>query len=270
MSTEMPGDAFVTRFLAAQVIAREAGHRALALFARRHELVVERKTEGVYDTATAADRAVEAFVRERLSALFPEDGFLGEESAAGGLTAGGPRVWVVDPIDGTDCFVSGIPVWCVSIALVCAGRVELGVIFDPNRGELFAARAGGGATLDGGAIRPCSAGSLDDGVMGIGLNHRIDPGSTLEVIRRLLAAGGMCQRNGSGALMLAYVACGRLIGYYEAHINAWDALAGVALVREAGGWTNDFLTDRCLEQGNEIVAAAPGVAASVQALVGGG
>ena len=264
----MSDDPIASRFDLAVELARDAGAVALEFYARRGELCVEHKTEGVYDTATEADRAVEQRIRARIAERFPRDGFIGEESEPVGGAGDAERVWVVDPIDGTDCFVNGIPVWCVSIALVVAGRVELGVIYDPNHDELHAARAGHGATVNGKPARPNPARGLSDGVMGIGFNHRIAPDATLAIIARLLAAGGMFQRNGSGALMLAYVACGRLIAYYEAHMNAWDALAGIALVREAGGWTNDFLHADGLVRGSEIIACAPQLTGAVRALCG--
>ena len=214
--------------------------------------------------ATAVDREVEELIRARLADSFPDDGFLGEE--AGG--APGEATWVVDPIDGTACFVAGIPVWCVSIAFVVGREIEIGVVYDPNADELFAARRGGGAWLDGTPLSPAPATSLADGTTGIGYSLRRPGQATLDVLAPLLAADGMFQRNGSGALMLAYVAAGRLIGYFEAHINSWDCLAGLALVREAGGWTSDYLTGDALASGNPLAAAAPGLAAEMQRLTG--
>ena len=254
------------RLVAAQSIVREAGQLALSFFRRRERLVVE--TKGPAALVSEADRAVEAAVKRRLRGLYPHDAFLGEE---GGLEAGrapDAPIWVVDPIDGTDCFVNGIPVWCVSIALVVHGEIELGVIYDPNAHELFATRRGVGADMNGQPIGPSAADSLSAGLVGVGFSHRRAPEPTLAMLSRLLAEGGMYQRNGSGALMLAYVASGRYIGYYEAHINAWDALAGIALVRAAGGWTNDFLAGDGLYEGNEIVACGPQLVRPMRAACG--
>ena len=139
------------RFAAAKSIAREVGAMALVRFRNRYGLAVERK--GVQDQVTAVDHEIEAAIRARLGALFPDDGVLGEE-AGGAIT---PRLWVVDPIDGTACFIAGIPVWCVSIAFVDGGEVKLGVIYDPNTDELFAAWRGHGASLDGAPLRPSPA-----------------------------------------------------------------------------------------------------------------
>ena len=258
MSETQLGD----RFTAAQAVARAAGAVALARFRDREGLAVEHK--GEQDVATAVDREDEALIRTRLLDSFPDDGFLGEESGG----APGERTWVVDPIDGTACFVAGIPVWCVSIAFVVGRHVEIGVIYDPNADEMFAARRGAGAWLDGAPLAPAPATSFADGTLGVGYSLRRTAQATLDVLAPLLEAGGMFQRNGSGALMLAYVAAGRLIGYFEAHINSWDCLAGLALVRESGGWTNDYLTDGALADGNAIAAAAPGLAAEMQKLTG--
>lgn len=254
------------RFQIAQSVAREAGVLALSYFRRSDVLRVQKK--GTQDMASEADVAVEALIRSRLAAQFPDDGFLGEE---GGCRDGGHKngvLWVVDPIDGTACFVAGIPVWCVSIACVVETDVSLGVVYDPNADELFAALGGSGATLNGKPIRPSDADSFADGMVGIGYSMRTAPALAVTFLDRLLAEDGMFIRNGSGALMITYVAAGRLLGYYEAHLNSWDGAAAVAIVREAGGWTNDFLAGEGLSKGNPIAAAAPQLASAMKQLTG--
>ena len=253
----MHEDGLVRRFETVKSLVREAGELARRHFENRESLVVESKTVGEYETVSEADRAVEEMIRENLGERFPTDGFLGEETGASSGSKEASPIWVVDPIDGTDCFVNGIPVWCVSIALVVGGEIELGAVYDPNAGELFAARRGHGAYLGRQAIHASRVPTLADGVVGVGISHRVRPQPTLGIMERLLEAGGMYQRNGSGALMLCYVAAGRLIGYYEPHINSWDALAGIVLVREAGGWVNDFLADDGLMSGNPVLACGP-------------
>ena len=254
------------RFLLAQEAAREAGRVALDCFRRRDRLVVEQK--GPQDPVSDADRRVEALILKKIEGRFPLDGFLGEESGASAEFETSTRLWVVDPIDGTACFVSGIPTWCVSIALVAEGEIELGVVYDPNADELYAAARGRGATLNGVPVRVSDANDLSLGAVGVGFSSRISPGPSLGVMAKLLEAGGMFQRNGSGALSLAYVAAGRYLGYYEEHINAWDAMAGMALIREAGGWTNNFLANDCLAKGNMALACAPGVARRLREICG--
>ncbi len=254
------------RFEVAQAIAREAGELALAFFRKFDDLQVTQK--GAQDMASEADVAVEAVIRDRLAARFPEDGFFGEECGICDERGDGERLWVVDPIDGTACFVAGIPVWCVSIAYVVGDESVIGVVYDPNADEMFAARQGSGATLNGQPLRPSDADSLTGGMVGVGYSTRTAPAPAIDFLGGLLAAGGMFIRNGSGALMIAYVAAGRLLGYYEAHLNSWDGAAAVAIVREAGGWTSDLLAGDGLLQGDVIVAAGPRLAPAMKRLAG--
>lgn len=253
------------RYEAAQKLAREAGSLAFDYFRRRGELAVERK--GPQDVVSIADREVEALIRRRLADAFPEDAFLGEESGVSGGAGQGQATWVVDPIDGTFCFLNGMPTWCVSIALVRDGAIELGVIYDPNADELYAARRGGGTFLNGVRQPGLTAEAFSDGSFGTGFSHRSAPEEIGPFIQELLADGGIFFCNGSGALMLAYVSVGRLVGYFEPHINSWDCLAGLLLVREAGGWTCDFLADDGLLRGNLCAATTSGLAPKLQNLI---
>jgi myo-inositol-1(or 4)-monophosphatase len=254
------------RFELAEKVAREASEHGMRYFRDGHELKISAK--GVQDVVSNADREMEEIIRTRISAAFPEDNFFGEESGRSDVDGSAFGTWVVDPIDGTDCFVAGIPVWCVSIAYVVDGDVEFGVIFDPNSSEMFSARRGGGATLNGKPIRSRSVSGFGDGVVSMGYSTRRPPKLTVDALDRLLSRQGMFQRNGSGALAMAYVAAGRYIGYYEAHINSWDCLAGIVLVRESGGWTNDFLAGNGLYEGNLLVAAGPGLEAAMREVAG--
>jgi len=256
----------LARYEIAQTVAREAGEVALSYFRRFEGLRVTKK--GAQDMASEADIAVEALIRERLATRFPVDGFLGEEGGRNDATNADGGTWVVDPIDGTACFVAGIPVWCVSIAYVTGRDVQIGIVYDPNAGELFAALGGSGATLNGKPIRPSDSDSFADGMMGIGYSTRTAPTPVIRFLDGLLTEGGMFIRNGSGALMITYVAAGRLLGYYEAHLNSWDGAAAVAIVKEAGGWTNDFLAGDGLLKGNPIAAAAPRLAPAMKRLTG--
>lgn len=248
----MQGDGEL-RLAAAAAVAREAGTLGLRYFRNLESLEVESK--GPQDIVSAADRAVEDLVRKRLTALFPDDAILGEE---GGLEGQGREgTWVVDPIDGTWCFLNGIGSWCVALAYVRGGRIEIGVIYDPNSGELFSARAGGGAHLDGRPIRVADVTSVTQGTVSVGHSARVPPAAAVATIDRLLVAGGMFHRHGSGALGLAWTACGRLIGYVELHMNSWDAVAGLLLIAEAGGYANDFLANDGLLKGNVVLGCPP-------------
>jgi myo-inositol-1(or 4)-monophosphatase len=250
--TQMAGPDPAFRLAATEAIAREAGALALRYFRNREALAVERK--GLQDIVSLADREVEDLIRTRVGALFPDDGVLGEEA---GLSPGAEGTWVVDPIDGTWCFLNGITSWCVSIAYVEDGRTEIGVIYHPETGELFTACRGHGARLDGRPIRVLDAASLQDGTLSVGYSQRAKAADVAPLIERLLERGGMYHCHGSGALGLAWTACGRLIGYVEPHMNSWDALAGLLLIEEAGGLVNDFLAGDGLMKGNRTIGIAP-------------
>jgi len=192
---------------------------------------------------------------------------VGEETART-APAAGQGVWVVDPIDGTQPFVSGMPGWCVSIAFAAAGRVELGFVYSPAQDELFGGGRDRPATLNGAPVRLHPGERLTDGIVAVGYSPRIGPRDILPVFERLLTAGGTYFRNGSGALGLCYVACGRLLGYVEPHINSWDCLGGVAAVLAAGGRTNDYLAGDALLAGNRLVAGPPAVFDALAAVLG--
>jgi myo-inositol-1(or 4)-monophosphatase len=240
----------------------EAGRLALDWFGRRETLAVALK--GPQDYASEADAAVERLLARRLAEECPGDLFLGEEE--GGCV--GDAVWVVDPIDGTANFVRGVTRFCVSVAFVAGGAVRLGAIVSPATDELFLARRGRGATLNGAPIRVAGTDRVERASVEVGWSPRVPHAAYLAVVQRMLEAGADFRRCGSGALGLAYVADGRADAYLELHINAWDCLAGILLVEEAGGRVNDFLAGDGLRRGNPILAAAPGVADAMAALAG--
>jgi myo-inositol-1(or 4)-monophosphatase len=255
------------RLRLAEALIREAGALAMRYFREGATLEVFAK-QNAQDVVSAADREVEQLIWSRIHAAFPEDGMIGEEFGRRVGRSGWD--WVVDPIDGTSCFVHGLRSWCVSIAVRYDGATALGLIFDPNSDELFAAIRSGGATLNGRPIAVDGVGRLDTGLIGLGVSHRAPSNATAGVVLRLLEAGGIFIRSGSGALMLAHVACGRLIGYYEAHINVWDCLAGLLIITEAGGWAADFPGHDQLLAGGPVMAAAPQVRADLLRIVAGG
>ena len=258
-----------SRYSLARRIAKEAGERALQMFRNRATLEIEHK--GLQDVVSIADREVEGIVRKYVNEAFPDDAFLGEESA-GSASDALPNervIWVVDPIDGTSCFLNGMYAWCVSIGILVDGEPAIGAVFDPNSGELFHAARGRGAFVDDIRMNASPARSVREGVLGVGFSHRVKPDAFIPFLDRLLGEGGMFIRNGSGALMIAYVAAGRLIGYYEPHINSWDCLAGIVLVREAGGKVNDFFAEGGLLRGNPIIAAGKDMYSNLLALIDG-
>jgi len=244
----------VHRLLVAKALAREAGQIAKRRFLDRSSFTVGFK--GPQDYLTEVDGEVERFIATRLHAAFADDGFIGEEGEGRVGKAGAP-IWVVDPIDGTSNFARGAPHFCVSIAAVLGRQVEVGVIYDPMVDELFAARRGGGATLNGVAIRAATTSDLKTAIVEIGWNMRSARDAFLGLMGRVVEAGAAVTRGGSGALALAYVAAGRSDAFIEYHINAWDCLAGNLLVAEAGGYVSDFLARDGLHKGNALLACAP-------------
>ena len=250
------------RFLAAQNIAREAGVLMKKRFEDRDSMTF--KLKGHQDYITEVDGAVEVLVRARLAALFPEDGIIGEEG--GGEAAS--SVWVIDPIDGTANFARGLPHFCISIAFVHAGEATIGVIHDPVRAELFAARRGKGAWLNFAPMHVSATASMQEARVEVGGNLRKGASEFLVMLERVANTGASIIHGGSGALGVAYVAAGRTDGYCETHMHPWDVLAALVMVREAGGITNDYLRGDGLTMGNAVLATTPVLAAAMRAASG--
>lgn len=230
---------------------------AVALDFFRDGDALEIDVKGRQDWVSNADRAVETHIRDALADAFPDDGIVGEEH--GTVPGRSGRTWVIDPIDGTTSFVNGIPGWCVVLACVDETGASIGVIRDPVADETYIGARGRGATLNGRAIRASAATGVDQGSTAVGHNLRVQPAHTLALLDRLLRAGGVFYRCGSGALMLCYVAAGRLIGYCEPHMNAWDCVAALLIIQEAGGRVRGFDMERMLAAGGRVVAGGPDV-----------
>lgn len=260
----MDQNALGLRFRFAQGVVREAGQMALDRYRRRESLAVERK--GRQDFVSEADKACEEFVAAALLKAFPEDAFLGEE---GGLRNAGRAVtWIIDPIDGTSNFIAGIPIWCVSLGLVIGTQPVLGIVYNPATEELYAARLGEGAQLNGRRIRVSGTRKLDEARVGLGFSYRRPVQDHVKAVSACLESSCEYTRFGSGALGMAFAADGRLDGYYEVHINAWDVAAGLVLVTEAGGWCSDyFAAPDAFTRGNAILAATPGLVEPLRTLL---
>jgi myo-inositol-1(or 4)-monophosphatase len=253
------------RFEFASGLINEAGELAFGYFNRLSSLTI--KSKGQQDMASEADLNTELLIRDRLKAAFPGDAFFGEETGRAAV-AGASGVWVVDPIDGTQPFISGMSSWCVSIAFVADGKLEMGFVASPARRETFIGQCGRGSTLNGAPIQVRSASKLTEGIVGVGYSPRVKPDEFLPMFGRLLHAGGMFYREGSGALTLCSVACGRLIGYVEPHINAYDCLGALAVIDGAGGKISDFLENDGLWKGNRVIAGSASLYPALEALFG--
>ncbi len=217
-------------------IARQAGELLMGYFARR--VTIEYK--GDVDLVTEADRASEQLIAERLRLCWPEHGIVGEEGTRSDM--GAEYRWYVDPLDGTTNFAHAYPVFCVSIALVRQDEeLEVGVLYDPTRDEMFAAERGQGATLNGRPIRVSQTMTLAESILGTGFpSHKRHKNPNIHFYHQITLRSHGVRRAGSAALDLANVACGRYDGFWEFNLNPWDTAAGVLLVQEAGGKVTRF------------------------------
>lgn len=235
-------------------IIRDAGEEARRGFAAQSKREITMK--GPQDFLTETDLAVERLIRARLSESFPEDGFLGEET--GGEVSG--NYWVVDPIDGTANFARGIPHYAIVLAYVRDDELVLGAIFNPEMDELYLGVKGEGATKNGQVLRCAATLDMASASVELGWSNRLPDQVFIDIVSATLEAGANTRRTSSGALGLAFVADGRSDGYAEWHMNAWDCLAGLLLVEEAGGVVTGTALQADLADGGSVFAAAPGIA----------
>ena len=229
----------------------------MALDFFRDVAALDIKSKGAQDLVSNADLEVEIYVRGQIAKQFPDDGIVGEEHENVASKSG--WTWVIDPIDGTANFVRGIPQWCVILACVHNDQTKIGVIFEPSTNEMFWGALDQGAFMNSKKMSVAQSEGLNDGSVGVGMNERTATHMAADLITELTERGGVFFRNASGGLMLAYVAAGRLIGYCEAHMNAWDCLAGQLLIAEAGGRIEVQSADAMLENGGRVIAGSPDV-----------
>ena len=241
MSEELKGWSWVP---AASEIAREAGDVLRGFFSAG----VATEYKGDVDLVTVADRTSEKQIRERLTAAFPEHGIFGEEGTRERLD--GEFCWYVDPLDGTTNFAHGFPHFCVSLGLEQRksglrpdedGTLVAAVIYDPLRDELFCAERGRGALLNGRPMRVSRTPELAEALTATGFpSHKRHMNPNIHFYQEFTLRSHGVRRAGSAALDLAYVAAGRLDGFWEFNLNPWDTAAGILLVEEAGGRVTDF------------------------------
>lgn len=251
----MPRSAIINVMVQA---ATKAGRSLSRDFGEVQNLQVSLKGPG--DFVTQADRRAEEIVHTELSRSRPDYSFLMEESGAVAGSDSQHR-FIIDPLDGTTNFLHGIPIFAVSIGLERQGQIVAGVIYNPAMDELYTAERGGGAFLNDRRLRVGARRKLSDSVIGTGIPHlgRGHHGNFLVEMRHVMAEVAGVRRMGAAALDLAYVAAGRLDGFWESGLSPWDMAAGILMIREAGGFVSDadggtdMLEKGSIVAGNEII-----------------
>ncbi len=201
---------------------------------------IERKLGQETNLVTEIDKASEAMIIKKIKQHYPSHDILAEES--GDHKVKSEYRWVIDPLDGTTNYTHGLPIFSVSIGVEFNGSIVAGVIYDPNTDEMFTAEKGNGAYLNGKRIHVSSCDTLINSLLVTGFPYNVkdNPGKVVEHFVNLLMEGQGVRRLGSAAIDLAYVAAGRLDGFWEVFLNPWDKAAGILLVEEAGGTVSDF------------------------------
>ena len=245
--------------------ARAAGNVILRYINRVEGLVVEEKTR--HDYVSEVDRMAEAEIVKELRRAYPDHAILGEET---GKTGKSDKIWVVDPLDGTHNYLRGFPHYSVSIGFMDHGDLVYGVVYDPLRDELFTASKGDGAFVNDRRMRVSKRESLAGALLCTGFPPRqhqhLD--AELAITRALLREADDIRRTGSAALDLAYVAAGRLDGYFEPGLQPWDMAAGCLLVREAGGTFCSFSGREGLPANGNLVAGNLHLTAAMVKVIG--
>ncbi len=245
--------------------ARSAGNTIMRYANRVHQLDVRSKSRNEF--VSQVDLAAEQAIMDVISQRYPDHAFLCEES---GVSGDSDHIWIIDPLDGTTNYLYGLPIYSVSIALQVRGRMEVAVVYDPNRQELFTARQGAGTQLDGRRIRMNPKKELEGGLIGTGFPYRLNSrwmDTYMNQLRAVMHVAGDVRRPGSAALDLSYLAAGRLDGFWEFGLQPWDIAAGSLIVREAGGMISSMTDDGDYMETGNIIAGAPKVHAELEKLL---
>lgn len=233
----------------AEALARRVGDRIAQKASRRKSI----SFKGEVDLVTQFDREAQRFILTDLREEYPDFGILSEEDVDEQTAQ--PFKWIVDPLDGTTNFAHGLPIWAISIALEVRGRIALGVVYDPNRGEMFSGLKGRGARLNGRRIHVSKTRRLDHSLLVTGFPYDIrrSKQNNLRQFSTFAVRARAVRRLGSAALDLCYTACGRFDGYWELKLSPWDQAAGALILTEAGGRITDFSGHRFDIYGNEVL-----------------
>jgi myo-inositol-1(or 4)-monophosphatase len=244
--------------------ARRAGDIIIRSLNRVHQLQVHAKDRN--DFVTEVDTKAEQDIIETIRHSFPDHAFLAEESGQTASRSGKDEfVWIIDPLDGTTNFLHGFPQFCVSLGVERRGKMEHAVVYDPMRQELFTASRGDGAQVDGRRMRVSKQIELDGALLGTGFPYRSNRqwlDQYVEMMKLMMQATAGLRRPGAAALDLAYVAAGRLDGFWELGLSPWDTAAGTLLITEAGGMVGTLSGHEYRQEGH-IVAGTPKVYAAM-------
>lgn len=240
--------------------ARAAGD-IISQSAERVDLV-DVEAKGLNDFVTKVDRAAEKAILNVLQKTYPTHSFLGEETGLSeGKGEGADWLWIIDPLDGTTNFIHGFPQFAVSIAVQYKGVTEHGIVLDPMRREEFTASRGRGASMNGRRLRVTSLKTLEGGLLGTGFPFRPDQqqhmGNYLGMFKDVAMQTAGIRRAGAASLDLAYVAAGRLDGFFEFGLQPWDIAAGDLLIRESGGLVSDFAGGHNYLDSGNVAAGNP-------------
>jgi myo-inositol-1(or 4)-monophosphatase len=250
----IPATDYAREYTVAIDTARAAG----ALLREKLGNIHDVRFKSAVDPVTEADRASEALIAARLLEAFPSDRLLAEEGSAAADNQEAERLWIVDPLDGTTNFMHGYPHFCVSIALHVGDSTEVGVIYDPLRDELFAARRGRGATLNENPITVSTTGNLLQAMLCSGFAYDLSwRAENLPYWARFTELSQAVRRDGAAALDIVYVACGRFDGYWERGVAAWDVAAAALILAEAGGIATTYAGEPFHPFAREIVTSNP-------------
>jgi len=231
--------------------------------------LIQVSTKGRRDFVTEVDRAAEAAIIDTLSTAYPQHAFLAEESGASHKGREAEYTWIIDPLDGTTNFIHGFPQYAVSIGLRHSGQITQAVVYDPTRNELFTASRGRGAFLNDRRIRVSRRSKLRESLIGTGFPFRqlehLD--EYVRMFKRITEETAGIRRPGAAALDLAYVAAGRLDGFWEFGLSPWDMAAGTLIILEAGGMVSDFDGEENYLFTGNVVCGAPKIHEQLLALV---
>jgi len=235
-------------------VAKDAALKAGKMLRENFDEAREVSFKGEINLVTHFDSLSQSLIHKHISSRFPEHDFLAEEGLS--REEGAEYRWLIDPLDGTTNFAHKFPVFCISIALERNREINLGVVYDPLRNEMFWAETGQGSFLNGEKIRVSSIDDLDKSLIATGFPYDIRESevNNIDHFNNFAIRVQAIRRCGSAALDLCYVACGRFDGFWELKLNLWDVAAGVLIVKEAGGRISDFQDERHSIYGSETLA----------------